>query len=321
VHVAGEELPRRYRGVVIASGHHDVPRMPAYPGNFSGQILHARNYRSARQLRDKRVLVVGCGNSAADIVSDAVHGGCEAMLSIRRGYWFVPKFILGFPTGDVIDTVEMLRLPRLLKRWLFQGALWLLQGPPSRYRMPDPDYAIDQAHPTMRDEIPRLAAHGSLTVREDIAGDDGERVLFKDGSSAAVDLIVFATGYHPVVPFSERDILFADDGRSRFVLKVFHPEKDGPRRMAREGWTVRGGAGAGERQHVAACRLSGAADWQRHPGAAGRPGARRKAAAPACQRRSRGAAARFRRFRAAPPGGALLRRPPRANPTFSTGGL
>ena len=54
-------------------------------------------------MRDKRVLVVGCGNSAADIVSDAVHGGSQVFLSLRRGYWFVPKFMLGFPTGDVVS--------------------------------------------------------------------------------------------------------------------------------------------------------------------------------------------------------------------------
>ena len=48
--------------------------------------------------------------------------------------------------------------------------------------MPDPDYAIDQAHPTMTDEIPRLVAHGSLIVKPEIARYDGERVLFTDGS-------------------------------------------------------------------------------------------------------------------------------------------
>src|SRR5690606_6850858 len=181
VTVAGEPGPRVYRGVVIASGHHDTPRMPVYPGNFSGEIMHSRAYRSPRQLRDRRVLVVGCGNSAADIVVDAVHGGSEVFLSLRRGYWFVPKFVLGFPTGDVISTAETLPMPRLVRRWLFQGVLWLVQGPPSRYRLPDPDYAIDAAHPTMTDEIPRLVAHGDLTVKPEIERYEGASVLFKDG--------------------------------------------------------------------------------------------------------------------------------------------
>jgi cation diffusion facilitator CzcD-associated flavoprotein CzcO len=178
-------------------------------------------------LRDRRVLVVGCGNSAADIVSDAVHGGCEVFLSIRRGYWFVPKFILGFPTGDVISYAEMVPLPRLVRRWLFQGVLWLVQGPPSRYRLPDPDYAIDQAHPTMTDEIPRMVAHGDLTVKPEIAGYEGERVLFKDGSSEAVDTIVFATGYQPVIPYIDASLIFTVSGRPRLLFNVVHPEHEG----------------------------------------------------------------------------------------------
>jgi cation diffusion facilitator CzcD-associated flavoprotein CzcO len=227
VAVAGEAAPRLYRGVVVASGHHDAPRMPTYPGSFSGELLHSRRYKSPTQVRDRRVLVVGCGNSAADIVSDAVHGRSKVFLSIRRGYWFVPKFILGFPTGDVLSYVEMVPMPRLMKRWLFQGALWLLQGPPSRYRMPDPDYAIDQAHPTMTDEIPRLVAHGKLTVKPDIASFEGDQVVFSDGTSETIDTIVFATGYRPVIPFIDESLVFAPDGAPRLRLNVVHPEHEG----------------------------------------------------------------------------------------------
>jgi len=227
VSVAGEERARTYRGVVLASGHHDVPRMPAYPGTFAGETVHSRAYRTPLQVRDRRVLVVGCGNSAADIVADAAHGRSQVFLSIRRGYWFVPKFLLGFPTGDLISTVEMVPLPRVVRRWLFQGALWLLQGPASRYRLPDPDYAIDQAHPTMTDEIPRLVAHGELTVKPEIAGYDGNRVLFKDGTAETIDTIVFATGYQPVIPFIDESLVFAPDGRPRLHLNVVHPEHEG----------------------------------------------------------------------------------------------
>jgi cation diffusion facilitator CzcD-associated flavoprotein CzcO len=227
VRVAGEPQPRTYRGVVIASGHHDTPRIPVYPGAFNGEILHSRAYKTPRQLRDKRVLIVGCGNSAADIVADAVHGGSEVFLSIRRGYWFVPKFILGFPTGDVISNAERVPMPRIMRRWLFQGVLWLVQGPPSRYRLPDPDYSLDQAHPTMTDEIPRLVAHGDLVVKPEIAAYEGDRVLFNDGTSETVDTIVFATGYQPVIPFIDEDLIFARNGRPRLLFNVVHPEHDG----------------------------------------------------------------------------------------------
>jgi hypothetical protein len=227
VTVAGEIAPRLYRGVVVASGHHDVPRMPSYPGTFTGEIMHSRIYKSPKQLRDKRVLVVGCGNSAADIVSDAVHGGSEVFLSIRRGYWFVPKFILGFPTGDVISYAEMVPMPRIMRRWLFQATLWLLQGPPSRYRMPDPEYSIDQAHPTMTDQIPRFVAHGQLTVKPELVRFEGNRAVFKDGTSEAIDTVVLATGYQPVVRFLDEGLVYDATGRPRFELNAFHPEHKG----------------------------------------------------------------------------------------------
>ncbi len=226
VKVAGEG-PRRYRGVVVASGHHDVARVPTYPGTFTGEILHSRHYKSPVQVRDRRVVVVGCGNSAADIVADAVHGRSQVFLSIRRGYWFVPKFILGFPTGDVISYAEMVPLPRLVKRWLFQGTLWLVQGPPSRYRMPDPDYAIDQAHPTMTDEIPRLVAHGKLAVKPEIERFDGDRIVFKDGTAETVDTVVFATGYQPVIPFMDESLLFDAKGAPLLNVNVVHPQHEG----------------------------------------------------------------------------------------------
>jgi hypothetical protein len=90
--------------------------------------------------------------------------------------------------------------------------------------MPAPDYSIDQAHPTMTDEIPRLVAHGSLAIKPEIARLDGSEVVFKDGSRETIDMIVFATGYQPVVPFVDPDLLFAPDGRPRLELNVFHPE-------------------------------------------------------------------------------------------------
>ena len=149
-------------------------------------------------------------------------------LSIRRGYWFVPKFIMGFPTGDVLSNVEMLPLPRLLKRWLFQGSLWLLQGPPSRYRMPDPDYAIDQAHPTMTDEIPRLVAHGKLTVKPEIAelrrrAACSSRTARRRRSTPSCS----PPATSPVVPFIDESLIFAADGQPRFLLNAVHPEHEG----------------------------------------------------------------------------------------------
>jgi hypothetical protein len=227
VKIAGEAQPRTYRGVVLANGHHHSPRVPAYPGKFTGEILHSSAYRSPKQVRDKRILVVGAGNSACDIARDAAHNsGNVVTMSFRRGYWFVPKFMLGFPTHDVVATIEMIPMPHVVRRFLFEASLWLLQGPPSRYRLPDPDYHIDQAHPTMSDDIPRLSAHGRITVSPEIERYEGARVVFKDGTSAEFDTIVFATGYRIEFPFVDSDLINDANGRPKLFQFAFHPEHD-----------------------------------------------------------------------------------------------
>ena len=227
VQVAGEARPRVYKGVVVANGHHNEPRMPVYPGTFAGQIMHSRDYRSPTQLRDKRVMVVGVGNSGCDIIRDAAHSGQQVVVSMRRGTWFVPKFLLGFPTHDIVSWIEWIPQPRLIKRWVMQASLWVLQGPPARYGLPAPEHPIDAAHPTMSDEIPRLAAHGRITVKGEIARYEGPDVVFADGSRESVDLVVFATGFEPTIPFLDRGLVFDDAGQSRLFLNVVHPEQHG----------------------------------------------------------------------------------------------
>ncbi len=230
VQIKGERAPRTYAGVIIANGHHEKHRMPTYPGTFAGEILHSKQYKSARQVRDKRLLVVGAGNSAADIVRDAAHASeAKLAISMRHGQWFVPKFMLGFPTGDLVGNVEwaLTPLPRAFKRRLFQAALWLLQGPPSRYRMPDPDHSIDQTHPTMSDEIPRLVAHGRLQVVPEIARYDGHDVVFADGTRDAFDAIVFATGYDLSIPFLQQDLYLGPDGKPSLYLNTASPSHPG----------------------------------------------------------------------------------------------
>ena len=70
-------------------------------------------------------------------------------------------------------------------------------------------------------------AHGDLIIKPEIASYDGNRVLFKDGTAETIDTIVFATGYQPVIPFIDESLVFAPDGRPRFLLNAVHPEHEG----------------------------------------------------------------------------------------------
>ncbi len=226
VQVAGEPQARRYAGVAVASGHHSVPRMPVVPGTFNGTIMHSRDYKHPDQLRNKRMVVVGAGNSACDIVVDGVHNGATATMSLRRGYWFLPKFTLGWPTHGAMEYIEKAPLPRWLKTRFYETSHALLAGHADRVGLPRPDYHIDQAHPTMGDDVVRLAAHGRIVVKPTIERFEGDRVIFSDGSEQDADLVVFATGYEVAFPFLDKALVLDDAGHSRLFMNAFHPVRD-----------------------------------------------------------------------------------------------
>ena len=226
VKVAGEKRPRFYRALVIANGHHHVPRIPNIPGTFTGEILHSRDYRSVKQLADKRVVVVGSGNSASDIVVDATSVAQRIYLSMRRGTYFVPKFMFGRPMDGIINFCEKLPMPRGLRNVLYTHWHRLIVGRNELYGLPEPEHRVMDSHPTMTTVLPQLVAHGRIGVKPQIAAFDGNKVRFSDGSEVEADLVVYATGYEISIPFLDNNFIFDADKRPLLYLNVFHPEFD-----------------------------------------------------------------------------------------------
>lgn len=219
----GQRQSRLFSGVLIANGTLHTPNMPALPGKFAGELMHSAAYRSPELFKGKRVLIVGCGNSGADIAVDAVHQAASVDLSLRRGYYFIPKFIKGRPT----DTLGgKLKLPRALKQKLDGALIRLLMGKPSDYGLPDPDYRIYESHPVMNSLILHHLGHGDITARRDIQRVDGHSVHFSDGQVADYDLILMATGYQLDYPFIAREQLNWPAGLDapQLYMNVFHPE-------------------------------------------------------------------------------------------------
>lgn len=221
----GEQREWRFDGVLIANGTLHTPNLPQLPGDFAGELLHASAYKSPDLFADKRVLVVGCGNSACDIAVDAVHRAASVDLSVRRGYHFLPKFILGRPT----DTFgAAIKLPRRLKQWVDGLLVRVLVGKPSQYGLPDPDYLLYESHPVMNSLVLHHIGHGDIRPRGDVTAVNGQRVTFANGEQAGYDLILMATGYKLDYPFIARSELNwpEDAGAPRLYLNVFHPEHD-----------------------------------------------------------------------------------------------
>ncbi|MGC0386741.1 flavin-containing monooxygenase [Streptomyces sp. SAI-129] len=167
------------RAVVAASGTFGCPHRPALPGleGFTGQVLHAADYRSPAPFTGRRVVVVGAGNSGVQIAAELARAA-RVTLATRAPVKFAAQRILGrdlhFWTARTgLDTAP---LGRLLPR------------PPAQPVLDDGRYraALAAGHPDRRPMF---------------TGFDGAKVVWSDGGREEVDVVVLATGYGPDLPY------------------------------------------------------------------------------------------------------------------------
>ncbi|WP_051367473.1 flavin-containing monooxygenase [Hamadaea tsunoensis] len=215
-----------YAAVIVANGHNSVPKTPTYPGQATVEQMHSHDYRDPAQLTGKRVLVVGGGNSAMDIAVDSSYAADSTLISLRRGVWIVPKYLLGKPS-DTLNGALAKRLPWRLRQRISQTTLRMAVGKPSRYGLPDPAHGFLQDHPTLSDSLLSRISHGEIAPRPGISWVDGTTVTFTDGSCEDVDLIVWCTGYRVDLPFLDPALLGAGPETLPLYRRVFHLDAPG----------------------------------------------------------------------------------------------
>lgn len=196
---------QEFSAVVVCTGSQWSPLEVEVPG-FTGEVRHSVTYRSPDEFRGRRVLVVGGGNSACDIACDAARTAAHASISMRRGYWFIPKHVFGVPS-DVVGGKGSF-LPKRLERAVLQPVLRLLVGDLTRVGLQKPDHKLFETHPVLNDQLLHHLRHGDVTARRGIRSADGATITFTDGSSADFDVVLLATGYRHSVPFAQD--LFGD---------------------------------------------------------------------------------------------------------------
>lgn len=225
----GDGQTRWYDALIVANGHHWDPRTAVFPGEFTGESIHAHAYIDPTEpldLRGKRIVVVGIGNSAADLVSELSQKAWRntVYLSTRSGAWVVPKYIFGMTADKISRTLPV--IPLSWQRRAMRPIPRLLFGNPESYGLPTPNHNFLEAHPTQSAELLMRLGAGDAKAKPDIARLDGDTVHFTDGSSVEADVIIYATGYNITFPFFDETFLSAPDNHLPLYKRMLKPGLD-----------------------------------------------------------------------------------------------
>ncbi len=212
----------RYRALLVANGHHWDPRWPepAFPGSFNGTVIHSHFYKVPDDYVDKRVLVLGFGNSAMDIATETSRVSTMTYLAVRRGFHVIPKYIMGKPL-DQLSTPGFLPFSWQLK--IYGWILRMQVGKMSDYGLPEPDHRVGQAHPTVSSDILTRITHGRVKIKPNIRQLDGDSVIFVDGTREQIDSIIYCTGYKVTFPFFEPEVIEVKNNDLPLFRRVFSP--------------------------------------------------------------------------------------------------
>ena len=198
--------------------------MPEYPGNFEGTFIHSHRYKKAAPFKDKKVLVIGGGNSACDVAVETSRVSKKTSISWRRGYTILPKFFFGKPSDVVAAGLSF--LPIKLRYFLSDKLIKLMIGPNKLYGLPEKDQKFGATHPTINDELLYKLRHGKIHPKGDIQKFEGKNVVFKDGTVEDFDAVIACTGFILSHPFFDKDFIDYSEGEVPLYLRMFHEKYD-----------------------------------------------------------------------------------------------
>ncbi|MEZ7002713.1 flavin-containing monooxygenase [Streptomyces sp. AD55] len=187
--------------VVVATGHNHTPRLPDWPGRdtYTGEILHARDYRNAAPYTGRDVLVVGVGNTGAEIAVDLAEGGAARVrLAVRTAPHLLRRSTAGWPSQ--YTGVLVRRLPVRLVDRLARPVARISVPDLSAHGLPRPRTGLysrvaEGAIPVQDAGLIAAVRAGRVEVVAAVEGFEDGEVLLADGERVAPDVVLAATGY------------------------------------------------------------------------------------------------------------------------------
>ncbi|MFC8871595.1 flavin-containing monooxygenase [Streptomyces sp. NPDC057148] len=187
--------------VVVATGYNHTPRVPDWPGRqtYTGEFRHAAEYRNAAPYAGRDVLVVGVGNTGAEIAVDLVEGGAgRVRLSVRTAPHIVRRSTAGWPAQ--YNGVLARRLPARLVDRLARPLARISTPDLSAHGLPRPETglltrAAEGAIPVQDVGLIDAVRKGRVEVVAAVEGFEDGKVALADGTRTAPDAVIAATGY------------------------------------------------------------------------------------------------------------------------------
>ncbi|XP_062306077.1 uncharacterized protein LOC134010810 [Osmerus eperlanus] len=227
----GVEEKQVFDAVIVCSGHYTSPHLPLgeFPGieAFEGKYSHSWDYKEPDDMKGKRVVVVGIGNSGSDIAVETSRVAEQVYLSTRRGAWVLRQVSdNGLPVDMNYNTrfVHILFqvLPMSFLNWFGERMLNAMYDH-TTYAL-KPKHRLFSQIPVINDELPHKILAGSVVIKPNVKEFVGSSVIFEDGSVVEkVDMVVFATGYNYDFSFLPREVLQMSGHRVALYKHVFPP--------------------------------------------------------------------------------------------------
>ena len=190
------------QNVIVATGINRIPKLPTWEGQdqFEGQIIHAKSYKNAKPYKGRKVLIVGMGNTGAEIALHFARQGDKPHVSLRGPVHFLPRDINGRPTQ--LTALMLAKIPFGLGDSLGSFIRKIVVGDLSKYGISTPKLSpTKQLKVTGRTPVVDIGTleqikKRNITILPDIERFGVREVQFTNGETKPFDLVILATGYY-----------------------------------------------------------------------------------------------------------------------------
>ncbi|KAK7094774.1 flavin-containing monooxygenase 5-like [Littorina saxatilis] len=229
-HKSGEESTETFDAVFVCTGHHAQKNEPSFPGlaDFKGEVIHSHDYREPSRFMDKRMLIIGIGNSGGDMAVELSRQG-QVFLSTRRGTWVLNR--IG-SKGMPLDITMTNRMTNVLVNLLPMSVLNHIAKGQVENKLDHNLYGLAaefppfSQHPLVNDDLANRIICGKVKVKTDVKRFTATGVEFVDGTfEDNIDAVFLATGYRFGFPFMDKSVVDVKENRLPFYKYMFPPDQ------------------------------------------------------------------------------------------------